>query len=214
MTEKPNRVEWNTIFDASPMADGMPPDFLLKQLFTRPLFVRHGKLLTAILWLQSQMVGLILLETDPELRKRCRVENGRHLPVELRRASLEQLDSLTPESMRDNFLKIFGQTMSEELKKDLDVIMLYQEGLCNGHLSLFQQITGQFAETMFWSPRPTIVRNEILKKVTGQNHSSGSYFLVELSELKFDEHIERICRLMNFIASQLKRWDIPFPVLA
>ena len=41
-----------------------------------------------------------------------------------------------------------------------------------------------------------------------------AYFLVELSELKVDEYMERVCRLMDLITSQLKRFDIPFPVFA
>ena len=68
---------WRTIFDAEPMANGMPPSFLLYLLNEKEGLARLGKLLTASLWLQSQMVALICLEDSPELRDRCTVENGR-----------------------------------------------------------------------------------------------------------------------------------------
>ena len=55
--------EWKTVFDAKPMADGMPSHFLLYLLNEQPTFVRHGKLLTASLWLQSQMVAAVCYMT-------------------------------------------------------------------------------------------------------------------------------------------------------
>ena len=55
------------IFDAEPMAEGMPPAFLLKLLKSQDAFVRHGRLMTACVWLQSQMVGVICLHSE-ELR--------------------------------------------------------------------------------------------------------------------------------------------------
>ena len=80
---KSSGVMWGTVFDMSSMAQGMSPDFLHKLLNERQVFARHGKLLTAILWLQSQMIGLIHLHEDSDLRERCRKDNGRHLPHEL-----------------------------------------------------------------------------------------------------------------------------------
>ena len=74
------------VIDAKPMAHGMPPMFLLQLLDKQPFFVRHSKLLTASLWLQSQMVGAICLQEDPALRERCTIENGRHMPAELGRS--------------------------------------------------------------------------------------------------------------------------------
>ena len=57
--------QWRTLLDLSPMANGMTVSFLLYLLNEKEGFDRHGKLLTASLWLQSQMVGLICLHDDP-----------------------------------------------------------------------------------------------------------------------------------------------------
>ena len=86
------------IFNSRPMAEGMPPSFLLKLLNTQSAFVRHGKLLTASLWLQSQMVGAICLHDNPDLRNRCTVDNGRHLPTELGRATMALMQNPPPDA--------------------------------------------------------------------------------------------------------------------
>ena len=196
------------------MANGMSPDFLHKLLNERPVFERHGKLLTAVLWLQSQMIGLIHLHEDQALRERCLADNGSQLPYELGVATLHALETLSSESLRTKFLKCFGSSMSKELKMDLAVIMLYRDGLCHGYLSLMQQFIGPHKESVHWSPRPTPSRNEVLKQLTGRDRPSDSYFPINLSELEYDEHIKKVCNMMDFVASQLERWDIPFPTFA
>ena len=209
-----SKHKWETVFEAKSMAKGMSPDFLHKLLNERPVFARYGKLLTATLWLQSQMIGLIYLYEDPDLRGRCLADNSKGLPYELANATLYALETLSSESLRIRFLKCFGPSMPKELKKDLAVIMLYRDGLCHGYVSLMQQIIGPYKESVLWSPRPTPTRNEVLKGLTGQDRPDNSYFPIELSELKYDEHMKKVCNMMDFIGSQLDKWDIPFPTFA
>ena len=213
MTNKP-QVAWQMIFDSNSMAGGMPPDFMHKLLNERPVFARHGKLLTSILWLQSQMIGLIYLHENEDLREKCKEDNGRNLPHELGKATLKELERLSSESLRIRFLKCFGSSMSEDLKLDLAHIILYRDGLCHGYVSLFQQIVGPQKDSILWSPRTTPTRKEILEKVTGSKRPPGSYFQIGLTELQYDEHIKTVCRIMDFIASQLDQWDIIYPTFA
>lgn len=213
MTNKP-KVTWQTVFDAKSMANGMSPDFLHKLLNERPVFARHGKLLTSVLWLQSQMIGLIYLYENEDLRDKCKEDNGSKLPHELGKATLKELENLSSERLRIRFLKCFGSSMSEDLKMDLAHIILYRDGLCHGYVSLFQQIVGPEQESIFWSPRNSPSRKEILEKVTGRQRPPGSYFLIGLTELQYDEHIKKVCRIMDFIASQLDQWDMIYPTFA
>ena len=193
------------------MADGMPPYFLLYLLNEKEGFARHGKLLTAALWLQSQMVALICLQDSQELRQRCTVDNGRHLPDELLRAATKRLEELSSESLRTTFLDRFGAQMPEELKSDLERVTLGRDALAHGYLSLFRQIreTGPVP----WSPRPSQKRDEVLNRIAGPR-PADAVFLVSLSDPDFEEEIARICRIMDFIASKVTQWDIPYPVFA
>ena len=86
--------EWRTAFDASPMAEGMNLHFLLYVLNEKEEFARYGKLLTATMWLQSQMVALISLKEKPELRALQTVDNGRHFPAAVAQAATEKLGTL------------------------------------------------------------------------------------------------------------------------
>ena len=202
-----------TVFDAKPMAEGMPPEFLLQLLNSQKAFVRHGKLLTASLWLQSQMVAAICLYDSPELRNRCIADNGKHLPAELGKATIQKLENLSSESLRKKFLRCFDYSMSEQLQGDIAHIPLYRDALAHGYLSLRQQIIGPKSEGVFWSPRFSRTRHETLNSLYGPR-PDGTFLVVSLSTLAFKEEIERICRVMDFIALKLKDWDIHYPVFA
>ena len=205
--------KWVKVFDAKPMAEGMPPSFLLYLLNEQPTFVRHGKLLTASLWLQSQMVATICLHDSPELRDRCTIDNGKHLPTELSRATITKLENLSSESLRREFARCFQPLMSEQLQDDLAKIPLCRDALSHGYLSLRQQIIGPQPEGIFWSPRPSTARDKALEDLAGPR-AENTFLMISLSKSAFTEEIERICRLMDFIASQLKRRNIFYPVFA
>ena len=214
---KPRRARpegrWRRIFDAKPMAEGMPPAFLLKLLKSQDAFIRHGRLLTASVWLQSQMVGVICLHDSEDLRDRCTVENGRHLPGELGKATLRKLEELSSESLRREFMQRFQNAMSEQLREDVTVVPLYRDALAHGYLSLRQQIIGPQSEGVFWSPRSSRVRDEALGSLYGPR-SEDTFLVVSLSEPAFKEELTRICRVMDFIALKLKDWGIHYPVFA
>ena len=204
---------WVTIFDAKPMAEGMPPQFLLQLLNTQKPFVRHGKLLTASLWLQSQMVGAVCLHDSLELRDRCTTDNGRHLPMELGTATIRKLETLSSETLRREFSRCFGSCMSEQLQDDLARVPLCRDALSHGYLSLRQQIIGPQPEGVFWSPRPSSARADTLGALYGPRQE-GTFLIVSLSGDTFMAEIERVCRVMDFIALKLKDWDIHYPVFA
>ena len=202
---------WRTIFDAKPMADGMPPSFLLYLLNEKEGFARMGKLLTASLWLQSQMVSVICLQDSPELRQRCTIDNGRHLPNELLHATTKGLEELSSESLRTAFLQQFRSEMTEELQRDLERVSLGRDALAHGYVSLFRQISEK--ASIPWSPRPSRERNEVLDRLAGPR-PTDTFFSLSLSDPDFEEEISRICRVMDFIASTVKKWDIPYAVFA
>lgn len=193
------------------MADGMQPSFLLYLLNEKEGFERLGKLLTAELWLQSQMVALICLQDSPDLRLRCSVDNGKHLPDELLRATTKKLEQLSSESLRRAFLVRFSSQMSVELKGDLDKVFLCRDALAHGYVSLFRQVLEQ--DGIPWSPRPSQVRDEVLDRLAGPR-PEDSFLLISLSDSSFEEEIARICKVMDFIASVVKQWNIPYPVFA
>ena len=205
--------QWRTIFDAKPMADGMPPMFLLKLLEKQPFFVRHSKLLTASLWLQSQMVGAICLQEDPALREMCLIENGRHMPAELGRATIQKLERLSSESLRKEFHECFHTLMSEQLQNDLETVVIFRDALAHGYISHMQHIAGEQKDHLFWSPRSSSSRDSTLDSMFGPR-SAGPFLRLKLSESEFRAEIERICRLMDFIASRVKEWGMHYPVFA
>ena len=196
------------------MAEGMPSDFLLKLMYQEVSFVRHSQLLMASLWLQSQMAGLICLYDSPELLARCTVEHGRHLPTELGRATLHMLEYYSSESLCKEFMRRFRSTMSVLLREDLEWIPIYRDALSHGYVSLRQQIVGSLQEKIFWSPRRAKARDKKLERLLGYPRPDDSFFAISLSKMEFEQGIERICRLMDFIALRLKEWDIPYPVFA
>ena len=218
-TPKPQQAEgtpkpqygWKTLFDAKPMADGMPPHFLLYLLNEKEVFGRHGKLLTAALWLQSQMVSLICLHDSPELRELSTVDHGRHFPFELARAAIVKLEELSSERLRTEFLERFRDEMSQELQEELVRVTLSRDALAHGYLSLFRQIAGE--DNIAWSPRASSKRGAEMDEVWGPR-PANTYFALSLSDSAFEEEIARICRVMDFIASQLKQWDIPYAVFS
>ena len=195
------------------MAEGMPPAFLLKLLKTQDVFVRHGRLLTASLWLQSQMVGMICLHDSAGLRHRCTVDHGKHLPDELGRATLRRLENLSSESLRREFLRCFGSAMSEALRDDVTRVPLCRDAMAHGYLSLRQQIIGPQSEGVFWSPRASRARDETLQSLYGPR-AEDTFVVVSLSREDFTAEISRICRVMDFIAQRLKGWAIHYPVFA
>lgn len=208
------RRGWRKVFDASRMAEGMPPDFLVKTLYQEPGLVRHGQLLMASLWLQSQMAGLICLHDDAELLARCRIENGRHLPTEVGRATLDMLETLSSESLRREFERRFRSKLSDQLKEDLEWIPIYRDALSHGYVSLRQQVIGELQEKVFWSPRRSQARDKKLERLLGRPRRDGTYVAIELGRIEFETGIERICRIMDFIALELKGMDIHYPVFA
>ena len=207
------KLEWRTVFDAKPMAHGMPPRFLLQLLDKQQFFVRHGKLLTASLWLQSQMVGAICLQNDANLRERCTVDHGRHLPAELGRATTKKLEHLSSESLRKEFHKCFHTSMSDELLNDLQTVVIFRDALSHGYISLLDQIINRGQEHLFWSPRPSPYRDITLEEIFGSK-DKGPFLRLSLSPQSFKAEIERISRLMDFIALRVNEWGIPYPVFA
>ena len=165
------QYSWKTIFDAKPMANGMPPSFLLYLLNEKDGLARHGKLLTAELWLQSQMVALICLQDSTDLRDRCTIDNGRHLPSELLRATTKRLEELSSDSLRAAFLERFGSQMAEELQSDLDMVSLGRDALAHGYVSLFRQITDK--TDIPWSPRPSRSKDKVIERVTGPRRDNA-----------------------------------------
>lgn len=197
------------------MADGMPPHFLQYLLNERQGFARHGKLLTATLWLQSQMVSLICLHENPQLIKRIEVENGRHFPFELAQASIGRLEDLSSGSLREKFLEYFGTEMSDELKDDVARSLLDRDALSHGYVSLFLNINDQTKGRVGvpWSPRPNRKREAVLDNVLGPR-PDNTYFMVSLSDQDFEDELERICRVMDFIAHKVTGWGIPYAVFS
>lgn len=210
--QKP-KGEWKAFFNAKPMAEGMPPHFLLYLLNEQPILVRHAKLLTASLWLQSQMAAAICLHESPDLRKRCKIDNGRHLPAELGRATITKLGKLSSESLRSKFTQCFRPWISAELQSDLDQVPLVRDVLSHGYLSLVQQIIAPKQDQIAWLPRLSSHRKKALEALVGSRQDDG-FVAFQLSEDTFKEEIERICRVMDFIASRTKTWDIYYPVFA
>ena len=197
--------QWRTLLDLSPMANGMTVSFLLYLLNEKEAFDRHGKLLTASLWLQSQMVGLICLYDDPDLRALYKVDNGRHFPFRLHEAAIKKLETLSSGSLRKEFMERFEAELTTELADDLDWALVDRDALAHGHVSLFRQLSGN--PHIAWSPRPNAVREEFLQKTAGPR-PANTYFSISLETADYEDRLRRICRVMDFIASKVKEWDI------
>ena len=60
---------------------------------------------------------------------------------------------------------------------------------------------------------PSRRRNELLYKLVGPP-PAVTYFLFALKDPAFGEEIERICRVIDFIASVVKQWGIPYAAFA
>ena len=191
--------------DLSPMADGMTVSFLLYLLNEKDGFDRHGKLLTASLWLQSQMVALICLYDDPQLRDLYKVDNGRHFPFRLHEVAIKRLETLSSGSLRKEFLERFAQELTTELKDDLEWALVDRDALAHGYVSLFRQLIGD--PQIMWSPKPNADREEFLQKTAGPR-PDNTYLGIGLETVEYEDRLRRICRLMDFIASKVKGWDI------
>ena len=200
------------MFDAGPMWDGMPPHFLLYVLNEMGGLVQYGKLATALLLLQSQMVALICVNEDPRLVHLSSFENGRHFPGALQVATTKRLKDLSSESLRREFLRCFASQMSPELQRDLDSVLLDRDGLFHGYVSLFNQIAK--AGTMTWSPRFSREREETLQKLGVGFPDENTVLSLDMSDDVYRDRIKKICRIMDFIATTLKQWNIPYPVFA
>ena len=204
-SEGASSAQWRTLLDMKPIADGMTISYLLYLLNEKEVFSRHGKLLTASLWLQSQMVGLICLHDDPDLRALYKVDHGRHFPYRLHEAAIKRLETLSSGSLRNEFLERFGAELTTELADDLEWALVDRDALAHGHLSLFRQLSG--TPHIAWSPKPNAVREEFLGKIAGPR-PDNTYFGISLEALDYEDSLRRICRLMDFIASRVKRWGI------
>ena len=200
---------WHTLFDAKPMAEGMPPHFLLYLLNEKDGFARLGKLVAATLWLQSQVAALICINEDVELRLLNIAEHGRGFPAALRTATSKKLEDLSSESLRREFERCFGSRMTEDLKSDLEKATLSRDGLFHGRVALFSQLLGPGEVT--WTPRRSAARDEVIARAVGPTNGTLN---LALTAQTFDEEISRICRIMDFIASVLKQWNIHYPVFA
>ena len=204
-------VQWEVLFDAQPMAKGMPPHFLMFLLNEQDVFARFGKLLTAHIWLQSQMAALICLESDPELKNRCLADNTKHLPEELHRAATVKLETLSSESLRTAFLDHFATQMTEDLQADLEMIILGRDHLSHGYIALFRSILND--PNIPWSPRSTTGRSERLDGLFGPR-PAGTALFAPMTRDYYEREIARICRMMDFIASVVNQWGIPYPIFA
>ena len=203
--EQSTTGRWRTLLDLSPMANGMTVSFLLYLLNEKEVFDRYGKLLTASLWLQSQMVGLISLYDDSGLRALYEVENGRYFPYRLHEAATKRLETLSSGSLRKEFLDRFGAELTTELAEDLDWVLIDRDALAHGHVALFRQLDGN--PHIAWSPKPNAVREEFLQKTAGPR-PSNTYFAISLETAEYEDRLRRICRVMDFIASKVKGWGI------
>ena len=65
---------------------------------------------------------------------------------------------------------------------------------------------------VLWAPHRSPSRDAVPTKVVGNQQPDILAF--NLSADAYQEEIERICRVMDFIASVLKQWDIPYLVFA
>ena len=202
------------MFDAAPMAEGMPSHFLLYLLNEQPLFARFGKLATASLWLQSQMAAAIAIDENPQLKSLITEDHGKHFPGALAAAATKKLETLSSESLRTTFINQFGHFMTAEIQSDLRRVILARDALAHGYLSLFRQIIGPEPDSIIWQPRSSEERKKLLKQLVGQQLSDEGVVMMSLSEDAFAEQIGLMCRIMDFIASLLKRWDGHYPVFA
>lgn len=202
---------WVPIFDFNPMKDGMPPHFLLYLLNEQAGFVRRSKLMMATMWLQSQMAASICLAEDPDLRRRCKADHCKHLPKELGQATIRRLEALSSENLRRRFVDLFGEFMPDDLTTDVAGVTLMRDSLSHGYVSLFWQILG--SEEIMWLPRTSAPKKKILEDAVGPL-MQDSVLTLPLSEEGFKKEIERTCRVMDFIASVVKGWDIPYYAFA
>ena len=214
MSNQGSEFVWKTVFDAAPMAAGMPSHFLLYLLNEQPLFVRFGKLATASLWLQSQMAGAIAIDEDANLKNLINEEHGKHFPTALAAAAAKKLENLSSESLRTSFINRFGHFMTSEIQSDLRRVILARDALAHGYLSLFRQIIGPEPDAIIWQPRSSGERKRLLQQLVGHPLSDEGAIMMSLSEDAFAEQIGVMCRIMDFIASLLKRWGGHYPVFA
>lgn len=206
-------LRWRTVLDTKPMSEGMPPYFLLALLNENQGFAHHSKLLMATIWLQSQMVGLICLHENPDLRANYAVDNGRHFPQNLLRAAARKLETLASGSLQQKFLEHFGSEMSVELKSDLERVIINRDALAHGYVSMMRYVMDPTGLT--WSPRASRGRDEALERVAGRPRPSpDTYFRISLEELDYNDEIARLCRVMDFAASKVNGWGIAYPVFA
>ena len=192
----------------------MPSHFLLYLLNEQPLFARFGKLVTASLWLQSQMAAAIAIDENPDLKKLIDEEHGKNFPSALAAAAVKKLETLTSESLRTTFINRFGHLMTADIQTDLRKVILVRDALAHGYLSLFRQIVGPEPDAIIWQPRSSEERQKLLQQLVGHPVSGDGAVMMSLSEDAFIEQIELMCRIMDFIASLLKRWGGHYPVFA
>ncbi len=127
---------------------------------------------------------------------------------------MDMLEKWSSETLRREFEMRFRSKLSNQLREDLDWIPIYRDALSHGYVSLMQQVVGSWQQKVFWSPSRSKAREKKLERLFGGPRREGTYIVIDLSRIEFETGIERVCRVMDFIAGELKEMDIPYPVFA
>ena len=182
------KLEWKTVFDAKPMAHGMPSRFLLQLLDKQQFFVRHSKLLTAS-FMAAKSNGRSNLFTGRRrpYGKGGTVDNGRHLPTELGRATTKKLEHLSSESIRKEFHRCFHTSMSDELLNDLQTVVIFRDACRMGTFRSCNKSSTAARSTYFGRHAHPALGTPLWKKYSDpgiKDHSSDSAFRLSHSKPK------------------------------
>ncbi len=195
------------------MSEGMPPHFLLYLLNERLPMVRYGKLAAAHLWLQSQMAAAICLHQSEELRELYTVENGQRFPYALAEAAAKKLEKLSSESLRREFTSCFRSEITKAgIRKDIEAVCVLRDTLAHGYVSLFQAIVEEDSGVL-WSPRASGDKMRVLREMAGPPPPNAA-FRLRLTQEAFEDEVERVCRVMDFIASMGKKRGLDYVLVA
>ena len=191
----------------------MPPHFLLYLLAEQPEFVRHAKLSVAAAWMLSQMAAAICLKNDSQLREACLADNTRHMPTLLITTVTKKLREVSADSLRRQFFIAFERELTPELRTDIEQATVLRDALAHGYLPLLSQIIAEHGNIV-WTPRLTKERETILEGLMGSSVPKGGSVVIQLSPDLYKRHIEQVCRVMDFIATQVNKWGLPYAVFA
>ena len=175
----------------------------------RSFLERPGIVFMLSVWMQSQMIDLLILKRHPEIRAEFLNSNANHPIPKLMVKGRARFTTRSFEDLVDEFTESFQDLLSSSCSRDLKETAYFRNAIAHAQINT-GRASGDFL--LFFPRREAKMKEltEFFGLVRPENPSDPPMLVLDFDEERYGAHWDRCVRLEECFRAIAMNMDIPY----